>query len=94
MAFAQPATFDEVWSDDRVRSYLNKKAPAGENADFYALYNAYKHMRPSDFERFLVEFRAVGRDLSAPDAAGRTLLDILREHPQSQAFVQILANAS
>lgn len=33
MAFAQPATFNEHWSDERVKSYLNRQAPAGENAD-------------------------------------------------------------
>lgn len=91
MAFAQPATFNEVWSDERVFAYLNKRPPAGENTDFYALYNAYKHMRPSDFERFLKAFKAANRDTTARAADGRNLLDIVREHPNSQAFVELLA---
>jgi hypothetical protein len=65
MAFNQPATFDELWTDERVKGYLLCQPPAGENADFNALYNAYKHMRATDFERFLAFFLAEGRDIHA-----------------------------
>ena len=58
MAFNQPATFNELWSDERIKGYLHRQPPVGENADFNALYNAYKHMRATDFERFLVFFTA------------------------------------
>ena len=45
MAFTQPANFNEEWSDERVKSYLNHQAPDGDNPDFNVLYVAYKHMR-------------------------------------------------
>ena len=59
MAFTQPANFNEEWSDERVKSYLNHQAPDGDNPDFNVLYVAYKHMRAADFARFLVFFKAV-----------------------------------
>lgn len=63
MALSQPATFNEAWSDERVFAYLNQLPPAGVNADFHVLYHAFKHMRPSDYERLLTQFVADGRDV-------------------------------
>ena len=91
MAFNQPATFDELWSDERVKGYLHHQPPAGENADFNALYNAYKHMRATDFERFLVFFAAEGRDIHALNPDGKTLLDLMKTHPVSLDFVTLLS---
>jgi hypothetical protein len=91
MAFTQPATFDELWSDERVKGYLHRQPPAGENADFNALYTAYKHMRATDFERFLVFFAAEGRDIHALNPYGKTLLDLVKDHPTSSAFVELLS---
>ncbi len=93
MAVSQPAKFGESWSDDRVRSYLDRQPPAGTDADFHVLYTAYKHMREEDFERFLDYFKAAGRNVSACNPDGRSLLDLVREHPQSQVFLQILTAA-
>lgn len=94
MGVTQPARFGEDWSDERVRGYLDRQPPAGENADFHALMTAYKHMRAHDFERFVGFFLAAGRDLAAPNAAGQTLLDIVRSHPKSGEFVAILEAAT
>ncbi|MEN9430897.1 MAG: hypothetical protein RJA86_1756 [Pseudomonadota bacterium] len=91
MAFNQPATFDELWSDERVKGYLHHQPPAGENADFNALYNAYKHMRATDFERFLVFFAAEGRDIHALNPDGKTLLELVKTHPVSLDFVTLLS---
>lgn len=93
MAFAQPATFNEHWSDERVKSYLNRQAPAGENADFNALYIAYKHMRPADFERFLTFFKAEGRDVNAKNAQGITFLELVQQHAHAHEFVALLKAA-
>ncbi len=90
---SQPARFGEDWSDERVRGYLDRVPPAGENADFHALMTAYKHMRAIDFERFVAFFVAAGRDLSATGTDGRSLLAIVRTHPKSADFVRILEAA-
>jgi hypothetical protein len=92
MALSQPATFDETWSDERVASYLSRQPVAGENADFHVLMTAYKHMRSTDFQRLLVMFKAAGRDVHARNLQGRSLLEIVREHPQSEAFVTLLSD--
>lgn len=91
MAFTQPATFDELWSDERVKSYLLRQPPVGEDADFNVLYTAYKHMRANDFARFVDFFLAEGRDLHAKNANGKSLLELVKEHPESNAFVVLLS---
>lgn len=93
MGVSQPARFGEDWSDERVKGYLDRQPVAGENPDFHVLMTAYKHMRPCDFERFVAFYQAAGRDLDARNAAGHTLLEIVRTHHRSTDFVKILEAA-
>ncbi len=90
MGVSQPARFGEDWSDERVKSHLEHIAPEGHNADFHVLITAYKHMRPVDFERFLVFFQEAGRNLDALGPEGKTILAIAREHAKSVDFVKVL----
>ncbi len=91
MAFNQPATFNEEWSDKRVFAFLNHLPPEGVDADFHVLYDAYKHMRPFDFERLLVKFKELGRNVSALDQKGRTLAQVISAHPnQNTQFLELL----
>lgn len=90
MGVTQPARFGEDWSDERVKGYLNRLPPAGENADFHVLMTAYKHMRVYDFERFVGFFKDAGRDLNARGPDGKTLLEIVRGHAKAGEFAQIL----
>lgn len=92
MALSQPATFNEEWSDERVFAYLNHLPPKGVNADFHVLYNAYKHMRPFDFERLLTRFVADGRDVKATNPQGQTIADVIAQYPrQQEGFLDVLA---
>lgn len=93
MALSQPATFNEVWSDARIASFLELQPPTGEDPDFHVLNTAYKHMRADDFARMLVLFDAQGRNRHARNAQGRTLHDVLSQHPKSHAFSALLASA-
>ena len=93
MGVSQPARFGEDWSDERVKGYLERTPPAGENADFHVLMTAYKHMRPGDFERFVAFFLAAGRNLDARNADGRSILDVVRTHPRSVEFLHVLEQA-
>ena len=82
---------DEVWDDDRIESFLNKSAMGEETSrDFSALLNAYRGMRPGDFERFVTRFIAVGRDLDAQSNAGQTLLAFIADHRHGDDFREIL----
>jgi hypothetical protein len=82
---------DEVWDDARVESFLDK-APMGAEAsrDYSALLYAYRSMRPADFERFIVDFCAAGRDVDARSNAGETLLATIASHRHGAAFREIL----
>ena len=85
---------DEVWDEQRIRSFLDK-APlaAGMDPDFSALLYAYRSMRPDDFEVFINWFREAGRNLEAENDHGETLLDIIAEHRLAQLFREALQAA-
>jgi len=87
---SQPQVTDEVWDDDRVKSFLELE-PYGENADFHALLKAYRGMRPDDFRRFMTFFTEAGRDMDALDQRGRTLWAIVKDHHQGADFIAIRA---
>ncbi|TCM67581.1 hypothetical protein EC844_10898 [Acinetobacter calcoaceticus] len=92
MAFSQPATFNEEWSDERVFAYLKQLPPNGENADFHVLYHAFKHMRPLDYQRLLTQFIADGRDLNAKNAQEQRIHDVIAAFPrQREEFLAVLA---
>ena len=93
MAFSQPATFNEPWSDERVLNFLHQLPPQGVDADFHVLYNAYKHMRPHDFNRLVNAFVAQGRNLQARDAQGHTIYDIINQYPQHRDEFLAILNA-
>jgi hypothetical protein len=40
---------DEVWTEERIRSFLDLQPPAGMDADFHRLQRAYQSMRAEDF---------------------------------------------
>ena len=88
---SQPQVTDEVWDDERVKSFLALE-PHGENADFHVLLKAYRGMRPDDFERFLRFFNEAGRQLDANDHQGRTLWSIIEKHQQGAEFIALRAN--
>ena len=82
---------DEVWDDERIESFLNKPAMGDEGSrDYSALLNAYRSMRPGDFDRFLTRFTALGRDLNAKSNDGQTLLELISEHRHGAEFRDIL----
>ncbi len=81
---------DEVWTTERVKAFLDLVIPAGEDPDFYLLHAAYKNMRLENFEEFLAFFRDAGKNFSAANAKGQTVLDIIRQHRRSEAYATSL----
>ncbi|MGD8829965.1 MAG: PA4642 family protein [Pseudomonadales bacterium] len=82
---------DEVWDDARIESFLHKSAMGDEQSrDYSALLNAYRSMRPEDFERFITRFVALDRDLDARSNAGQTLLATIADHRHGTPFRDIL----
>jgi hypothetical protein len=81
---------DEVWDDARIESFLGKGPMGAEEAEFSTLLHAYRSMRVEDFSRFLVKFKAQGRDVHAKGRDGRRLLDVIKNHAKATEFVQLL----
>ena len=84
---------DEVWTEDRVRSFLDVRTHDGSSEDFHMLLKAYQSMRASDFELFVSFFTEQGRDLNATGDDGRTVLAIIRTHRHGVEYADILTAA-
>lgn len=90
---AQPAVTDEWWSDERVRSFLDKQTQEGEAEDYHALLKAYRGMVPEAFERFIGFFVEAGRNLNETGPDGRSILKLIEEHGKSAEYARILKDA-
>ena len=86
---------DEIWDEERIRSFLDK-TPMGDESDpdYSALLYAYRSMRPGDFETFIELFCGQGRNLNARSNAGLTLLETIAEHRKGAEFRAIIERAS
>ena len=85
---------DEVWDDQRVKSFLARKAPVGETAiEFTLLLTAYQSMRAEDFERFLGFYVAAGHDLDATDNTGVTFVEYVSRHRHAAPFIDAMTRA-
>jgi aryl-alcohol dehydrogenase-like predicted oxidoreductase len=81
---------DEVWTETRVREFLDVKPAEAIEADFHMLQKAYQQMRADDFEKFVAMFLQENRNINARDPHGRTLLSYMREHTKSSEYVDIM----
>ena len=91
---SQPKVVDEVWTDERVRSFLDLKPyDTAINVDHYVLLRAYRAMVIRDFRTFVGYFVEAGRDLNATDPQGNTLLSIFAEHKKATQYQQALQAA-
>lgn len=89
----QPATRNELWSDERVKAFLKLQAPDGIPVDYHILLKAYRGMLPDTFERFVGFFVADGHDLNVRLEDGSTILDHILQHRKSTAYADILRAA-
>lgn len=85
---------DEVWDDDRVRSFLHREGPDPRlDGDFFVLWKAYQSMRENDFRRFLHFFVEAGRDVDARNEHGETLAEMILSHRHAGPFIDALVAA-
>ena len=82
---------DPVWSEDRVRAFLELEPPAGENGDFHKLLKAYQSMRESDFALFVRFFKEAGGDIQAIGTQGQTVAEIISGHKMGAAYLKALS---
>jgi uncharacterized protein (UPF0128 family) len=81
---------DEVWTEMRIREFLDVQPATGVDADFHALMKAYQAMRAEDFDDFVRFFIEQNRDINSTDKHGRTALSYIREHRTSTKYVETL----
>ena len=90
MAKDKEVVVDEVWTEARVREFLDVKPVEDVEAEVHMLLKAYQAMRADDFAKFVAMFLEQGRQINARDPQGRTVLSYVREHRKSGDYVQIL----
>ena len=84
----------EFFDDDRIRGFLEGQAPEGINLDFHILERAYRGMQAENFATFVQFFVEEGRDLDAKNPAGKSLLDLVKEHKAFSEYAEILKKAT
>lgn len=84
---------DEVWTEDRVKSFLEVRSYDEVEEDFHMLLKAYQSMRAEDFAKFVGFFTAEGRSVNAKNPEGQTVLSIVEEHRRSGPYADILKDA-
>jgi hypothetical protein len=90
MAKDKEVIVDEVWTEARIRDFLDVKPAEAIEADFHALLKAYQQMRADDFEKFVAMFIEQGRNVNVCNPQGRTVLSYIHEHAKSGEYAQIL----
>jgi len=85
---------DEVWTPERVRSFLEVRPHDGTDEDFHMLLKAYQSMRASDFELFLGMFVEQNRSVDAQGKDGRSVFDIVSTHRHGGPYANILKAAA
>lgn len=84
---------DEVWTEDRVRSFLDYETVAGTDPDFHLLLKAYQSMRVSDFEIFVRFFQEQNRSVNALNPEGQSVMSIVSTHRHGADYAAVLTEA-
>ncbi len=84
---------DEVWTEERVKSFLNVRSHDEVEEDFHMLLKAYQSMRAEDFAKFVGFFTADGRSVNSRGPDGQTVLSIIEQHRRSGEYGDILRQA-
>ena len=83
---------DEVWTDERVKSFLDVRPHDEVEEDFHMLLKAYQSMRAEDFELFVGFFLGENRNINATGQDGRSVLAIVGEHRLGTPYAEILSD--
>ncbi len=87
---SQPKVEDEQWSDERIQGFLSLTPLDGSHPDYHVLIQAYQHMTPDFFQRFISMFVEAGRNINALSLNDETIFDRLSEHAKSKAYSDVL----
>ncbi|MCP3908230.1 MAG: hypothetical protein GY712_09465 [Oceanicoccus sp.] len=82
---------DEVWTEERVKDFLDVKPAEDIEADFHVLLKAYQSMRLENFAEFVGFFTAQDRNINATNPKGETVLSIVKQHRASADYAEVLS---
>lgn len=80
----------EVFTEERIKGFLQHQAPNGVNPDFHLLEKAYRGMKAENFATFVELFIAEGRDINASAPNGQSLMQQLQGHRHAADYLTIL----
>jgi len=80
----------EVFDEERIKTFMDYNAPTDINPDYHVLEKAYRGMRGENFETFLRLFIEAGKDLNAIGPEGKTLLQVVKSHRNSEEYITAL----
>jgi hypothetical protein len=83
----------ETFDDERIKTFLDVKAPAGVDADYHCIEIAYRGMHQENFATFIRFFTAAGRNLNALGPEGKTIAQVLTSHRLSGDYLAALTSA-
>jgi hypothetical protein len=81
---------NEHRTEGQVREFLHVLPPLGFDADFHALHNAYKSLKPDEFEQFIVFFKEAGRNMTAQSPYGETIAELIKQHRHGDEYLAVL----
>lgn len=84
---------DEVWTEERIKNFLDLQTVEGIDPDFHCLLRSYQSMKLEDFEKFVGFFKAAGRNLNARNPQGQTVHQIVSQHRHGVAYARIIEQA-
>ena len=83
----------EHFDDERIKTFLHVEPYGNLSRDYCALEKAYRGMIAENFATFVQFFVAEGMDINAKNREGKTLLQEVKTHRQSEDYVTVLTAA-
>ena len=81
---------DEVWTEQRVKDFLDVKPAEELEADFHVVLKAYQSMRLENCEEVVGLFVAEKRNINATNPNGETVLSIIKQHRTSGDYATVM----
>jgi len=83
----------EVFSDERIKTFLDYDAYGDIDPDFHVLEKAYRGMKADNFATFLTFFNEAGKNINATNPQGDTFLATIADHQKADEYIHALKDA-
>lgn len=83
----------EHFDDARIRTFLQIEPYGNLHYDYCALEKAYRGMNAENFATFVRFFVEEGHNIKVTNGAGKTFLEVIRSHRNSEEYIDALKAA-